>query len=129
MNRNELTIERFERGDIDSDAFGHESHIYVAWLYLERFPLADAISRFTAALRSLTKRLGVPEKYHDTVTWFYLLLIAERRDANENWSDFRSRNSDLFDRSKNVLSRYYRAETLASERARAKFVLPDLRTA
>ena len=129
MNRDELTIERFEGGDIDAETFDHESHIYVAWLYLERFPLADAISGFTGALRSLTERLGVPGKYHDTITWFYLLLIAERRDPGADWDEFRSRNGDLFDRSENVLGRYYRADTLASERARCRFVLPDLRIA
>lgn len=125
MNTAELTIERFERGDVDPERFNHEAHIYVAWLYLERFPLTDAIARFTAALRSLTRRFGAPEKYHDTITWFYLLLIAERRESSADWRAFRERNPDLFDRSSNVLGRYYRADTLATERARAGFVLPD----
>lgn len=122
----QLTIDRFERGDIDAEDFDHEAHLYVAWLYLERYPVVDAIAKFSAALRSLTERLGVPDKYHATVTWFYLLLIAERRDPGVDWAGFCARNPDLFDRSKNVLARYYRADTLASGRARARFVLPDL---
>ncbi len=127
MKPEQLTIESFESGDIDADAFDHEAHVYMAWLYLERFPVTSALARFTAALKSLTERLGVPGKYHDTITWFYLLLIAERRDPGADWSEFRARNDDLFDRSDDVLRRYYRVETLASERARARFVLPDLR--
>ena len=40
----------------------------MAWLYLERYTLLDAVSRFTAAIRRLTEKLGVPGKYHETIT-------------------------------------------------------------
>ena len=28
----ELSIEAFESGSIDAEAFDHESHVYIAWL-------------------------------------------------------------------------------------------------
>lgn len=121
----ELTIENFERAAIDPEQFNHEAHIYMAWAYLDRYPVAEAIGRFTDALKRLTAELGVPGKYHETITWFYLLLIAERRGAEQSWAEFRAANPDLFDHSDNVLARYYRSATLASERARRSFVLPD----
>lgn len=121
----ELTLARFEASSIDAERFDHEAHIYVGWLYLEACPVTEAITRFTAALRRLTDRLGVPGKYHDTITWFFMLLIAERRIAGEDWSSFRNNNPDLFDRSDNILSRYYTPATLASDKARESFVLPD----
>jgi hypothetical protein len=34
-----FTIDAFERGEIDPEAFDHEAHVYMAWLYLERFAL------------------------------------------------------------------------------------------
>ena len=65
----------------------------------------------------------MPGKYHDTITWFYMLLIAERHKSDEDWEDFRSANTDLFER--DLLTRYYTRECLASEDARTRFVLPD----
>ena len=120
-----FSIEAFEQGTIDVSAFDHEAHIFVAWSYLQDYPVTAAIERFTAALRALTQQLGIAGKYHETITWFYLLLIAERRQQHESWDEFRMRNRDLFERGDNVLARYYSRETLDSRRARETFVLPD----
>ena len=124
----DFSIEAFEAGTIDVDAFDHEAHVYVAWLYLERYPLLQAIARFTDAIRRLTVQLGVPGKYHETITWFFMFLIAERRQDNQagDWFAFRRQNADLFGRGENnVLGRYYSSELLATDRARQFFVLPD----
>ncbi len=124
-NLTDLTIATFESGEINAEAFNHEAHIYVAWLYLEAYPVSEALSRFTAALKRLTLRLGVPEKYHHTITWFFMLLIDERRAPGSAWPAFRRANADLFSRSDTVLARYYRPGTLASDKARTSFLLPD----
>jgi len=123
----DLSIAAFEAGDIDPQRFDHDAHVYAGWLYLQYFPLADAILKFTAALRRLTKRLGAEDKYNETVSWFFLLLIAERRAAGnaDNWSAFRHDNDDLFCRDENIIARYYSEELIKSERARRSFVLPD----
>jgi len=122
----DFSVDAFERGEIDPDAFDHEAHVYMAWRYLERFPLPVALERFEAALRQLTSQLGVPGKYHATITWFFLLLIAERRDAGRggDWWRFRRHNADLVE-DRGILERYYHHQTLASNRARQAFVLPD----
>lgn len=120
-----LTIELFESGNIDPEQFDHEAHVYIGWLYVRKFELAVAISRFDTGLKRLTAFLGVPEKYHATITWLFLLLIAERFDSDENWQGFRSRNEELISNSKTTLNRYYSDALLFSERARERFVLPD----
>ena len=122
----ELTIDAFEAGSVDADAFDHEAHIYVAWLYLQRYAPHEAIGRFTDALKRLTRQLGIPGKYHDTISWFFLLLIEERRDGSGDWFAFRRNNNDLFARDSNILSRDYSRDLLTSDRARQSFVLPDL---
>ena len=120
-----ITIDAFERGDIDATCFGHEAHVYAGWLYVNRFPAPVAVERFTAALRRLTATLGAADKYHATITRFYLLLIAERMDESGCWQHFRKQNPDLFDRDDNVLYRYYSRERLGCDTARQHFVLPD----
>jgi len=122
-----VSIAALESGEIDAVEFDHEAHVYLGWLYVREYPLGEAIGRFTTALRRLTARLGVPGKYHDTISWFYLLLIAERRNAanEESWFAFRRNNDDLFNRDDNLLARHYSDELLWSDRARHSFVLPD----
>jgi hypothetical protein len=66
--------------------------------------------------------------YHETITWAYILLIRERMaraEREETWPEFKASNADLFDRERNILKKYYREETLASDLARSTFVLPD----
>ena len=124
----QLTVEAFEAGAIDPERFDHEAHVYMGWLYLDRFDTDTAIGRFTAALMRLTEKLGIPEKYHATITWFFLLLIAERRlsGSGKSWAEFRAQNDDLFSSKGGVLHDYYSRTRITSEAARRQFLLPDL---
>ena len=123
----DLSIRALENAEIDPDSFNHEGHVYLAWLYLCEYGPVEAIQRFTSALQRLTAHLGVPDKYHVTVTWMFLLLIEERRPAErqDDWFAFRRDNDDLFADGINVMLRYYSKELLWSDRARQAFVLPD----
>lgn len=121
----QFTIEAIERGDFDVGAFDHEAHVYAGWCFLQRYPTGEAIERFSAALQRVTRRLGVPDKYHATITWFYLLLINDRRCDGEDWAAFRLRNADLIERGVDLLLDWYTPERLHSAAARRRFVLPD----
>ncbi len=123
----DVSIDALEAGTIDAAAFDHESHVYAAWLYLERWPLHEAIGRFCAALRRLTVKLGAEAKYHETMSWFFLLLINQRRTTTKatSWIAFRQENADLIRDFRATLSRYYSQEVLASDQARQHFLLPD----
>ncbi|MCA1816070.1 MAG: hypothetical protein LC746_06625 [Acidobacteria bacterium] len=100
----------------------------LAWLYLRRLPLAEACARFVAGIKRFAAAQGKPERYHETITWAYLLLINER-DARaaraQTWDEFADANADLLDWENSVLKSYYRAETLSSDVARKVFLLPD----
>lgn len=117
----------FEAGAIEAERFDHQAHLHVGWCYLRQFPPAEAIARFTAALRSLTTSIGAGGKYHETVSWFFMILIAGRMDdvPAGDWEAFKNANRDLFGDAPELLRRHYSAERLASERARHHFVLPD----
>ena len=108
--------------------FHHADHVRLGWIYLGNCSLIDAIDRFTQSLRRFAVHCGVPEKYHETITWAYLLLIHERMrraDAPCGWESFRAANVDLFDWKPSILERYYAPHTLRSDFARRIFVLPD----
>ena len=122
------TLKDFEALDVDPSAFGHEAHIYVAWSYLQQMDLLASIDRYRSVLRLLTQKLGVPGKYHETVTWFYMIGVSERAtgDAATDWKAFKMSNPDLFAREPSIIQRFYSEGRLMSDKARQTFVLPDL---
>ena len=124
----QFSIEKFEAGQIDPEHFDHAAHVYVAWLYVNRYGADAGLPRFDRALRRLTERLGVPDKYHATITGFLLTLIAQRVADNDTWSEFRTNNADLIVDCRSVLSSYYSDSCLNSLSARRQFVQPDCRT-
>jgi hypothetical protein len=122
-----IDIATFEAGDINAEEFSHEAHLFVAWSYLQCSDLQTGTLRFTTALRRLVTKLGVPGKYHATITLFFMITIAERMHLNsrDDWTEFREKNTDLFKGAKTFLASYYTKERLDSDLARKQFLLPD----
>lgn len=118
----------FEDGTLPAASFGHRDHVRLAWIYLRAAPLLPAIAAFSAALLRFARKNGVEHRYHETVTWAYLVLIHERMergDRSRPWEEFIAANGDLLDRDAPILRRYYSEETLGSELSKRVFVLPD----
>jgi hypothetical protein len=118
----------FEAGEEPPGGFHHHEHVRVAWHYLRSRSMPEALARFSATLRRFAIARGKPHLYHETITTAFVLLINERLDDGNRalaWPEFAERNSDLLSWKPSILDRYYRPETLASERARRTFVLPD----
>ncbi len=121
-------MEQFEDGTLPIEAFHHEEHVRVAFLYLAKYRALEAVERFSTALTRFAARNGKAGLYHETITWAYMLLIRERiarAGRDQTWTEFRASNWDLLDRERPILKKYYREETLASDLARNAFVLPD----
>ena len=104
----------------------HRDHVRVAWLYLRREPLLRAVESFVSDLKRFAAAKGAPGLYHETLTFGFLFLVHERLGPpDEDFDSFASRNPDLLAWKPSALDRYYHPETLASDRARRRFVLPD----
>jgi len=127
MTGDEL-IEQFERGATAADSFHHADHVRLAFEYLRRYTALEALAMFSAALKRFAAAQGKAQRYHETITWAYLLLIRERRARaghTQTWEEFAARNPDLLVWKGGVLAKFYRQETLDSDLARHMFVLPD----
>jgi hypothetical protein len=127
MDDEEL-IRLFEAAEVPPEGFGHREHVRAAWWYLRHRPLPEALARFSTALRRFALARGKPDLFHETITTAYMLLINERLDGmppDATWDQFAAAHPDLLVWRPSVLAEYYRDETLASERARRTFVMPD----
>lgn len=116
----------FEACTRPNAAFGHREHVRVAWTYLRAESFEKAALRFCTNLRRFAEAHGRKGLYHETITWAYLALVNERRDAcpASEFDAFAADNPDLFDDANGVLVSLYDRETLGSERARRVFLLP-----
>lgn len=123
----EAFLAAFERLAIAGPAFGHRQHLRAAWLCLRRDGFAAGAARFVTDLRRFVDHLGATAKYHETITWFFLVTLQQRieRDpACATWDAFLEANGDLAD-SRALLRRHYSEAALQSPLARAVLVWPD----
>lgn len=119
---------RFEAATLPAESFHHGDHVRAAFLYLSRYPVLEAIERFSSALKNFATANGKPDRYNETVTWAFLLLIRERvarAGSPQTWTQFAEANPDLLSWRENILKKYYREETLSSDLAKETFLLPD----
>jgi len=90
-------------------AFDHGAHLALALEYLRASPSFDeAAARMESTLKAKAGAAGVPEKYHHTVTLFWMRMIARLMDEELPLS-------------------YYSSERLSSDAARLGWLEPDLR--
>lgn len=121
----EELMERFEDGSIAADSFHHLEHIRIVFLYLCRYPVVEALQRFASALKRFAAAMGKADRYHETITWAYVFLVRERMSGAQDWQCFAAANPDLLNWEDPILKKYYRGETLKSDKARQVFVMPD----
>lgn len=121
-------LERFVDTTLPAAEFHHEQHVQVAWLFVRRHGMPAALAEFTAAIKRFADAKGATGLYHETITWAFLLLIADRqaRQPVETWEAFAAANPDMLQWKPSVLERYYSKELLASDLARRTFLMPDL---
>jgi hypothetical protein len=101
-------VRAFERGEIAHAGFHHVSHLRLALAYLEECGSVDAATdRMASALRRFAAAAGKADKYHHTVTVFWMRMVARLLD-------------------KDLPLTYYSRERLSGDAARSAWVEPDL---
>ena len=123
-----LVVQKFEACAYDKTEFTHDLHLSVAAWYLRTSTPADALDRMRASLLRFTKHHNV-HGYHETITRFWMLLLGESIVQKDRDRAFVELVNDLLERfpDKNILFEYYTRELVMSDRARARWVEPDLK--
>ena len=124
MTDDEL-VAGFEAASLAS--FRHRDHVRVAWIYLRRLGLLEALAAVSRGLQRLADAHGHRAKYHETVSWLYVFVIHERMAAggHPTWAEFERSNPDLLANWGAFVGRYYSPGMLRSPVARRSFMLPD----
>jgi len=73
-------VDRLERCLLAKDEFHHRDHLTVAVVYLYASDLETAMDRMRASLKRFAAHHGVTERYHETLTRFWLQQVEQRLD-------------------------------------------------
>jgi hypothetical protein len=132
MTEDEKFLETFETCTLPFEQWHHREHIKVAYLYLCRYPLDQAIEKTRSGIKALNAVHRVPEEkldrgYHETITlaWLHLVHCAlcefgptESADAFlEKQTQFLAKRALLF---------FYSRDRIMSWEAKREFIEPDL---
>jgi hypothetical protein len=109
-----------------SGRFGHREHVHLTWLAVRLVGVPAAIELVSEGIQRTARYAGAPQKYHATVSraWVEVVGYHVAQDDVDDFAGFASRYPALL--SKRLLNRHYSSSVLASSRARAGWVEPDL---
>jgi hypothetical protein len=120
----------FTQSTLPHAEWTHVAHVRTAYLFLQRYPLDEAHLRLRAGIIRLNARHGLVESstrgYFETLTRAWLVLVAAaNQTCNAQSSEaLLAAHPELLDRG--LTERHYTKALLATTRARAIFVGPDV---
>src|SRR5262249_14965156 len=117
----------FIHGTLATGGFHHRDHLHLTWLLLRQCDLPTASRLMTSGLRTFATHHGQAQKYHETMTQFWVRLVAHLVQTHPQISDF-----EAFIRAfphlleKDLPYHHWQRETLMTDSARAHWVEPDV---
>jgi hypothetical protein len=110
-----------------NERFGHRQHLRFAWTVLDEHGIEEAERIITQEIRAFAE-LNAPGRYHDTLTRFWVRLVAHTRAHGDNDDAF-DRHVERFPILLDTRApwKHFSDGVLGSATARTGVVAPDLR--
>lgn len=131
IDRHDLNDDDFARaflaGSIPPGQFHHRDHLRLAWCLVRQRGEENAITAITTGIRRYAVHHGQAAKYHETLTRFWVRLVAHAQATRPDLASFDSFIAAvpwLLD--KTLPYRHWSRATMDSLAARAAWVEPDL---
>jgi len=124
----EQFLAAIEAGQIANQSFHHRDHLRLAWVQIRRLGLERASESVTSAIRHFAAHHGQPNRYHDTMTrfWLHAVAIGVSHHPDLTFEGLLAAESHLLD--KNLPFSHWSRERMGSEEARRRWVEPDRRS-
>jgi hypothetical protein len=127
----ETLLHQFETQTFPYEEWRHRVHVKVAYLYLTRYGLDDALNKIRSGIKAYNAAKCVPESlttgYHETMTQAWIRLIdftIRQHGPAENADAFADVHPELLEQK--VLRFFYSRERFTSPEAKRTFLEPDL---
>ena len=118
---------QFESCQLLPDLFNHEAHLRLAWIYINKYGLDEAIDKICVQLSNYTKHLGAGDKFNKTVTIAAIRAVYHfmLKSNSDTFKKFIAAHPDLKFRFKELLNTHY-GFNIFSEKAKKEYLEPDL---
>jgi hypothetical protein len=126
MLTDDAFLHAFFSGQLANSDFHHRDHLRLAWLLTRRQGPSDAEATVVEGIRRFAAAHGHAERYHDTMTRFWVRLVAhavDHRPQITDFDEFLAAHPLLLD--KNTPLRHWSREVLFGADARAAWQEPD----
>ena len=119
-------VRAFEACTIHPAEFKHYQHLAVALWYVANFSYDEATMKVRTGIQKLAAAYG-KMGYHETITLFWLRIVSDfTLDRADSLSATANRLIEKYN-TKDYLNEYYSTDLLASDKAKAEWVEPDLK--
>jgi hypothetical protein len=121
-------VSAFEACSFHPSEFRHYQHLTVALWYVWHLSPDEASAKMTTGIRRLAETYG-KMGYHETITLFWLRIVANFVAEHRRKTSLTAIANALIDscNDKDLIGQFYSAELLATEKAKAEWVEPDLK--
>lgn len=128
LSRTKELVRQFERCRLPLASFNHREHLAVALFYLMRMPVQEAAHQFRTAILRFIKHYD-ETGYNETITMFWLNLIARFLMKGEQTGPFTAMLDELLERygDSRLIYAYYSRDLLMSDEAKTAWIAPDLK--
>jgi hypothetical protein len=120
-------VTAFLSGALPPTQFHHRDHLRLTWTLIRLTGEEQAMKRVTSGIRYFATQHGHAEKYHETMTRFWVRIVghmvAARPDVT-TFDEFLAAFPMLLE--KDLPYRHWQRETMLSPDARARWVEPDI---
>lgn len=122
-----LLRQQFETLSLPEGSFHHREHVRLTWIYLTGEPADEVATRLLRSILVLATHLGVPEKFHYTLTiaWVRIIEAARRAHPDLPFDALAAACPSLLD--KDAPMAYYTRDLLFSGDAKESWVEPNLK--
>jgi hypothetical protein len=121
-------VSAFEACSFHPSEFRHYQHLTVALWYVWHLSPDEAIAKMTKGIRRLAEAYG-KMGYHETITLFWLRIVANFVAEHRRKTSLTAIANALIDscNDKDLIGQFYSDELLATDKAKAEWVEPDLK--
>lgn len=129
--------ELFSTWKLERSMFNHEAHIRIAYLYILKYGIRDAIKKLSSELKNYIESESRNGQYYEkknkkfynaTLTIASMKIVEQRimKTNSQNFNTFIEKNKDLQEDFIQIIWSHYRDNNLHSEIARYVYIEPDI---
>ena len=121
-------LTQLEEALLSPKLFDHEAHLRMAWLYLRKYGLQNAIAQACSTIQKFDQIHGSGSKFHLTLTVASVKVVhhfmqkSNTSDFQDFMHEFPVLRTDFF----RLLLQHYGQDVLQSKLAKTSYVKPDL---